>query len=63
MTVKVRPLSQRLNAFALGPSASFFASGSSLGPGGWYGLSVLLSSDMGRTALNGLDVNTDAGFV
>ncbi|MEC8290292.1 MAG: hypothetical protein VX007_11785, partial [Pseudomonadota bacterium] len=46
--------------FAFGASASFFASGSSLGAGGWYGLSVLFSSDMGRTSLNELDVAQEA---
>ena len=49
--------------FAFGASASFFTSGSSLSVGGWYGLFVLFSSDTGRTALNELDVNMDAGFV
>ena len=50
-------------SFAFGPSASFFASGSSLSVGAWYGLFGSFSSDMGRTALNELDVNMDAGFV
>ena len=44
--------------FALGLVDSFFTSGSSLGTGGGYGVSVLLSSDMGRASLNGLNGGT-----
>ena len=47
-------------SLAFGLTASFFASGSSLGAGGWYGLSVLFLSDIGGAALNGLDVTQEA---
>ena len=49
-------------SFALGLAVSGVASDSPLVASAWYGLSVLFSSDMGGTALNGLDVNMDGGF-
>ena len=49
-------------SLVFGPCAPFLTSGSSLSVGAWYGLSVLLSSDMGGTALNRLDVNMDDRF-
>ena len=46
--------------FAFGASASFLASVSSLSAGGWYGFSVLFSSDMGGAILSVLDVVKEA---
>ena len=48
-------------SLVFGPSAPFLTSGSSLSVGGWYGFSVLFSSDMDGADLNGLDVNMDGG--
>ena len=47
-------------SFALGLAVSGVASDSPLVAGAWYGLSVLFSSDMGRTALNVSGVIQDA---